>query len=352
MANIAIQDARNLFTTEMVASFSDRKKPMSFFRSFFKETETASKSVSIEVERDAETVAVDVLRGTEGNRNTWDLSTQKLFVPPYYNEYFDATELAAYEALYVDPSPTVSSMNFGKFLQAAQAKMEGVMNKVDRAYELQASQALVDGIVVLKNGINIDFKRKAASLVAFGAGNDWALTTIDPNTILLQGATHLKEVGKMEGAVINVIFGSLAYSAYLNNTFVKARAAAMQYGLDAIIPAQRNALGQSFHGEISVGSYRMRLWSYPETYKHPTTGTITVFMPAKKILMLPEVTANVIAYAAVPQLLTGGIAPKKGKFLAYEYIDEKTTSHQMGVKSAGVAVPVAVDQAFTAQVLA
>jgi len=349
MSNLSTTDARPLFTKELVARFSDRVKPKAFLRSFFKETESASKSISIEVERDAQSVAVDVVRGTEGNRNTWDKSTEKIFVPPYYNEYFDATQLDCYEDLFV--SGSIAPVNFGKFLEAAISKMEGLFDKVDRAYELQASQVLLSGIVTLKNGINIDFKRKAASLVAYNAAHDFSITTVDPNTKLLEGCTFLKEVGKSEGAVINAIFGSAALSAYLSNPKVQSRALAVQYGLDAIVPAQRNALGQSFHGEISVGSYRVRIWSYPETYKHPVTGTTTSYMDSKKVVMVPEMTANVLSYAAVPQLVEAGVGVKKGKFLTYEFRDERTTSHIMGVKSAGVAIPVGVDQIYTVQVL-
>ena len=164
MGLIPSTDARNLFTKQLVATFSDRVKPKTFFRSFFKEVEANTKNISIEVERDNQSVAVDVIRGTEGNRNTWDKSTEKIFTPPYYNEFFDATELDCYEELYV--SDKVSSLSFGKFLSTAQGKMEGIFDKIDRAYELQASQALTDGIVQLKHGTNIDFKRKAASIIA------------------------------------------------------------------------------------------------------------------------------------------------------------------------------------------
>ena len=43
----------------------------SFLRSFFPVKTTASKYVSIEVQRGTEYAAVDVLRGTDGNRNTF-----------------------------------------------------------------------------------------------------------------------------------------------------------------------------------------------------------------------------------------------------------------------------------------
>lgn len=350
MGQISVTDARNLFTKQLVARFSDRVAPKSFFRSFFKETETAAKNISIEVERDSQSVAVDVIRGTEGNRNTWDLSTEKIFTPPYYNEYFDSTQLECYEELYVEQG-SVSSLAFGKFLAAAASKMEGLFFKIERAYELQASQAMIDGIVQLKNGINIDFKRKAGSIIAYGAGTDWSITTVDPNTSLLAGCTFLKETGKMTGNKVHCILGGEVRTAYANNPKVQARALAVQYGLDMIVPAQANSVGASFHGEVSVGAFRVLLWSYPEVYKHPVTGAITPYMHPKKIVMVPEMTSQVISYAGVPQLLSTGISARKGKFITYDRVDEAATAHLMGVKSAGIAIPVAIDQTYTAQIL-
>lgn len=349
MRNISTTDARPLFTKKLVARYADNAKPKAFGRSFFKEVETATKEISIEVERGTEKIAVDVTRGTEGNRNVFDKSTEKIFIPPYYNEYFDMTQLDLYDALFSEAE--ISALNFGRFIDGVNAKLETLMDKVDRSYERQAWQALTTGIVTLEKGINIDFKRKAASLVDAGSSNYWADSGIDPNTILLSGATFLKETGKSEGAVINVIMGSTAFLNYVNNTKVKERATQVQWGLDGVVPAQRNALGQTYHGEISVGSFRMRLWSYPDIYEAPVTGTKTPYVDPKKIIMLPEQTPFVLSYAAVPQLLTQGQPPKKGKFLVYDVIDERATAHLIGVKSAGVAIPVGVDQIYTAKVV-
>lgn len=349
MGQISVTQARQLFTQEMVAHFSDRRAPKAFFRSFFSETESNSRYVSITVERNKEKVAVDVVRGTGGNRNSISKSTQKVFDPANYDEYFDATELDCYEELYVSEG-SVSSISFGKFLLAASEKMEMMFDKVDRAYEVQASQALVDGIVVLKNG-NIDFKRKAASLVAYNAAHNWADNAIDPNTKLTEGAEFLNHTGKMIGNVVNVVMGDLAYAAYLNNAKVQARALQVQWGMDALAPAIKDSVGRVYHGEISVGAYRMRIWTYPDTYLD-ANDVQQKYMHPKKVLMLPEMPKNVLSYAAVLQLLSTGIAPKKGKFITYEHADERNATHEMGVKSAGIAVPVAVDQAYTVQVLA
>lgn len=347
--SIPTTQAKELFTQKLVARFADNTKPKAFGRSFFKEVESDTKLISIEVQRENEFVAVDVVRGTEGNRNVFDKSTEKILLPPYYNEFFDMTTLDLYDALYAQPD--VSAINFGKFLDSANAKLESCMDKIDRAYELQTWQVLTTGIVALRAGTSIDFKRKPASIVDTGAGTYWATSTVDPDTILLAGATFLKETGKVEGAVINVILGEQAFQDYKNNAIVKARALQVQWGLEALIPAQKDALGRSYHGQVSVGSYLMRFWTYPDFYKN-AAGTNVKYMDTKKIIMVPEMTANVLSYAAVPQLLTTGIAPKKGKFLVYDYIDTRATAHILGVKSAGVAIPVGVDQIYTAKVVA
>lgn len=351
--NISSTDAAKLFTKKLVARYADALKPMAFGRSFFTEVESDTKEISIQVERDAELIAVDVMRGTEGNRNVFDKSTEKIFVPPYYNEYFDMTQLQLYDALYV--SPEISVINFSKFLDSAAAKQEAIMDKIDRAYELQSWQVMQTGVVTLNKGVNIDFKRKGASIVTL-TGAYWDGALVDPNTSIEVGCKFLRETGKMAGSTVNMILSSTAMAAYLSNAAVQKRGVIYNYSMDMLVPAQRNALGQSFHGEVSVGSYRVRLWTYPEIYetRNASTGAITKhkYLTDGNVILLPELTKMVMSYAAVPQLLTTGIAPKKGKFLAYDFIDERATSHLLGVKSAGVAIPVAVDQIYTMKVLA
>lgn len=352
MGLIPASQARRLFKQETVAFFSDRRPVQGFFRSFFKQIETASRFISIEVERENETVAVDVLRSTGGNRNSWDRKTQKVYDPAAYDEYFDATELDCYEDLFgVDANGNISSVNFGKFLEQANSKMEGLFNKIDRAYEIQAMQALVNGIVVLKNGDNIDYKRKAASIVAYNAAWDWSIGTVDPNDIIKSGCDFINDTGKVTSNVFNIIMAGDVYQAYINNAKVQARNLSVQYGMDALVPAQKDAEGKVYHGTIAVDNYSLRIWTSNGSYKDPNSGAITRYMPAKKVLILPELTNNVLTYGLVPQLATDGMPIKKGKFVTYDYPDQRNATHEMGVKSCGLAVPVAIDQAYTVQVL-
>lgn len=349
MPQISTQDARGLFSRMIVDVYKEQILPKSFLRSFFPTVESVTKLISIEVQRGYEKIAVDVYRGTEGNRNTFGASTEKTFLPPYYKEYFDATELDLYDRL--AGAGTIDSAVLAQFLSSVAEKLVALTAKIERAYELQCAQVLETGIVTLRSGENIDFKRKADSKVDLGAGNYWTTGSVDPNTALETGANFIRQVGKSQGVFVNILAGAEALSALLSNDTFKERAKFVQYGLDMVTPAQRNSVGASFHGEISFGSYRGRLWSYPEFYDN-ASNVSTPYLNPKNIILLPEVPRFKLAFAAVPQLIDENATPRQGAYLISEFKDVKNTSHQFDVKSAGVAVPVAVDQIYTAQVVA
>jgi hypothetical protein len=68
---------------------------------------------------------------------------------------------------------------------------------------------------------------------------------------------------------------------------------------------------------------------------------------------LPEAPKFKLGFAAVPRLLKNADSNVvKGAYLVGEYQDERNTAHIMDIKSAGVAVPVAVDQIYTMKAVA
>jgi len=345
---ISITDARALYTKELAAVYSDFVSPTGFLRSFFQNTEKGSKLISIEVQRGTERVAVDVQRGTNGQRNTFNKSTEKIFEPPYYNEYHDATELAVYDEMF--KSEAVSAQVFGRFVETVAEKTTALQDKIERAYEVQCSQVMKTGIVTLNNGTNIDFKRKAASLVAYAAGNNWASGSVSPYDTLETGCRFLREKGKMMGGTVNAIMGREALSAFLDNTIVKERADIRNYTMDVLTEAQRNSVGATYHGRVTAGSFEVDLWSYPQTYDN-ADGEAVDYMNSKEVVLLPQNPSFTLAFAAVPQLMTEGGDPR-GAYKYYEHMDKRRTAHEFGVKSAGVAIPTAVDQLYTVQVLA
>jgi len=361
MGNIAIQDAQKLYTNKLVAVLSDRVEAPMTLQSLFTPTQSWTKNITTQTERVAELIAKDVVRGTTGNSNVFGLSTEKLFTPPMYDEYFDVTQLDGYDQLYADPSALISDIVFGRFLQQSAEKLMLCQDKIERAYENQCASVLKNGIVTLNDGSTIDFKRKSASIVDLGSGNYWTngsnnTSTADPNKALEAAALFLRTVGKSNAATYNVIMGSQVYAAYISNPAVLKRGAIFNWNMDRLTPALRKSSGFTDHGPVSAGSYNFNLISYPQYFDQYVNGSLVQgneYLDPKSIYIVPEQTKMVLAYAAVPQLLsTGTAAPVASKFVFTNYPDLELMTHKFHVKSAGVAIPVAVDQIYTAKVIA
>jgi hypothetical protein len=242
-------------------------------------------------------------------------------------------------------------------------RLNMLRNKIERRYELQCSQILQTGIVTLVNGDNINFNRKTASIVAYNSANDFSINTVNPYTVLETGAKFLREVGKAAGSVYNAIMGQSAWDAFLLNSIVINRNKLMAWPLDQLTAATRGATGYSYHGQVDAGSYRMNIFTYPEPYDVVTAGvrTSSYYIGDKNVIILPETPRFKLGFAAVPQLLRSGtgmiedmeLAPiQASPYVVSDYVDPRLTTHDFTIKSAGVAIPTAVDQIYTIQVLA
>lgn len=348
MATIPASQARAQFTQALIDVYKEIVPVKNFLRSFFPNKESGSKYLSIEVSRGFELIASDVLRGTEGNRNIFGKSTEKIFLPPYYREFFDMTDLDLYDVLMGQEN--ISEVQFGELLAQASEKLMQLQNKIERAYELQCAQVLESGIVTLASGDNIDYFRDASSLVDL-SGTPWTTGTNNPYTNLLTGCNFLRTKGKSQGAVVNAIFGDEVLTAFLNNTIVKERAEVLNFSLDMVREPQRNSVGGALHGRVSVGSYLVNIWTYPEYYEE-TAGTSIPFVDPKKVILLPENPRFRMGFAAVPQLIDGATRDVRGAYKVQEFRDERKAHHIIDIQSAGLAIPTAVDQIWTAQVVA
>jgi len=345
-AVVPLQDARNIYTKALIRIYNEKTEPTMFLRSFFNTQIKSTKEISIEVRRGTEKLAVDVTRGTNGNYNKRTKSTEKIFLPPYYNEYFSANDLAVYDAAI--NNPTVGTM--AVLASESAEKLREITNLIDRAYEKQCADVFTDGILPLENGSNIDFKRKAGSLVAYGAGTDWSINTVDPAESMRTAAEFIRKEGKYSGGIFNVILGDDVVMALLNNDILQKRSDIKDFKLADVHMPQRNSTGGVLHGSMSAGPYTFMIWSYPEFYEN-AAGTLVSYLDPKKAVFLPQKTDFDFSYAAVPQLMTRGGSPKKGKFLIQDFIDDRRSNHDIDVKSAGIAIPVAVDTIYTLEVL-
>ena len=360
MANIPITEVRGLFTKTLIQTLDIKPSPTLFLKSFFKTSTTAAKNVSVEVRRHGEPIAVDILRGTTGTMNRWDKSTEKITTPPYFDERFFVNELDGYDRIFADVQE-VSADQMAMVVAEAAEKIQLLKDKINRRYELMAAQVLQTGIVTLVNGDNIDFKRSASSKGVLASGSRWDDTDVDPTVVLQEGANFVRQQGLYTGNAFNVIMGSAAFNAYVNNGVATERANLKDWKLSEINSPIQFGAGNAFLGRISAGSYNFNVWGYEQFYNPAgtdKTGKVPYVDP-KNIIILPDVVNFNFAYAGVPQIRrSAGSAPAPeyivyapGEFVIDNYVDHRNMNHEYAVKSAGIAIPTQVDAVFTKQVL-
>lgn len=354
--SISTADIRGLFTKTLIDVYQERPKPTSFLQSFFPVVTSPTKTISIEVERMGEKVAVDVVRGTEGNRNTFSRSTEKIFEPPFFREYFDLTELDLYDRVLGSQGNAQLPM-FKALVESGADKLNELLNKIKRAKEIQCSQVLLTGVVTMKQGVSIDFKRKATSIVDLGAGA-YLANNIDPFVMFSNGADFLRKVGRVGDGTYNAIMGSQALADLLANTKFTARQNYFNMALDAVIAPSgtRTAEGMTFHGTVTAGSYKIQLWAYPQFYDLDNgdgTYTSTPYFDPKSIALVTSMPRFKMAHAAVPMLIgEPGQMPAQGEYVTMEFLDERRAKHVLDIQSAFVALPVAVDTIYTIRAVA
>ncbi|OJV51662.1 MAG: hypothetical protein BGO31_00210 [Bacteroidetes bacterium 43-16] len=354
MATLPVEQARAIFTQTVVAIYQERIAVNSFLRSFFPTVESLGLAIQFEVQRGTELMAVDVIRGHQGNYNAVSRSTQKSFIPPYYREYIAATELELYNVTIgsANEGGVVSSQLFAQLVDQIASEVRLLVAMIERRYEYQCAEVFQTGIVTLKNGDNIDYKRKSGSKVNFSGTAPWDNDANDPFAHFETGCTFIREEGKSQAGVFTAILGRKALTALQNNEKYLKKGDNRNVFLTDMHEPQRNSTGASLHGQISAGSNKINLWSYPEIYEEKN-GVKRPYIDDTNVIIVPEVTNFKMAFGAVPQVIDGKETPtvKKGAFVFGDYIDRRKATHEFDVMSAGVAVPVAVDQIFTMKVL-
>jgi hypothetical protein len=348
MGSIKTSDAQGLITKKLVGVYQEIIKPTSFIRSFFKNVESPTRAVSIEVQRGFEKIAVDVVRGTEGNRNTFGKSTEKIFEPPYHREYFDATQIDLYDKLYGVES--VDSAVFARYINNVADKIVSLQNKIERKYEKLCSDVLVSGVLNFDAATSINFKRKAESIVDLGSGQYFA-NAIDPFKKIASGCKFLRTVGKSGAVEFNAILGTTALIDLFGNATFLAKQDLINFRLDSVKLPIKNAVGGDYLGTIFCAPYNVNLWTYPEFYDDKE-GVSTPFIDDKKLVLLPSDVEFIMAFGAVPQLIEPNSMPVMGAFVFSDFIDKKLKTHEYHVESCGIPIPLTIDKIYTMKVVA
>lgn len=339
--SISAQEAAVVFKQSIIPAINDKLEPKTFLRSIFKPRFSASKNVSIEVKRNSESVAVDVSRSSQGNLNTFGLSTQKIYEPPFFREYLDVKDLEAYNRVF-GTTGYVNGNDVDSLVEEVSDNVSTMKNKIDRAYDVQCSSALFERKVSMVNGDTIDFRPKAASTIT--PSSRWTVATSKPLTDLETAINFIRTKGKARGGVFNSLMGSTALTNFLNTTQVKEKGDLRRITLvDISMPTYMEATGAVFHGQVTAGSYKVNIWTYPEFYDN-AAGDAVAYVPEKDVVVFPEDPGCELSYAGVPVENGDFYLLSAGEFHVSNYKDKIARTSFFDVTSAGVALPKFVDR--------
>lgn len=352
---ISLNKHREGLTKALVATFSDAVDVKDGFAAFFPTKITNTKNISIEVQRNGKPLAVDVLRCTDPIRNIFDKSTEKIFTPPYFKLSFDFTSCDAYDITFgrgMAPSGAAMSDLFA----SANNELTALKNMVKRAIQKQYSDVLQTGIVTLNSGDNIDYKRKAGSMVVKTvAGEKWtAPTTSDPIADLKAGCEFLRSTGKSGSSTINAIMGSTAFTNFKTSTKVQNEADIRNINrIDLGMPQFDNVSGLVYQGQVGAGDFVVNLWTYNETYED-ANGNEVRFLGTNNVVMLPDDFKGLTVYAGLPAVMGDPISGQyvgvqEAEFNVYDVIDQVKMSWEYILQSAPLVVPVSIDRIYTLQ---
>lgn len=350
----------DLVKNTMLEAFKQKASPTMFLSGFFRTPPrniTRSKKVTIDIKRNDELIAIDVIRGTGGNLNLNKRFTTKEYIPPVYDEYSTINE----EEL-LDRLPGMTEYESPEYMAAVLAKITDDqvenLDKILRSIEKQASDVLFTGTVVLINNDTIDYKQKTTH--AFNAATVWSdVDNAKPLDDIQTAAGLNRADGKITSDVL--VMGETALQEFLATAQVKDQGAFRIVERLSIKPPVMNDEGAAFHGIVSAGAYKFQLWSYPQLYRVPVgsglpnEGDLVPYVPADKVLVTGSNIRLDLVYAGIPSVvnrvapemaamgITGMPVNAMGDFHPYGYTDNDRLNLKAGVRSAPLCIPTQID---------
>lgn len=361
---ISIQEHSSLLTKKIVGKFEETIPVRTGFAGWFPEETTPTYEVDVEVQRDNDLMAVDVVRFTEGSKTKSSKVTEKKYIPPYFKLDYDFNRDQVY----------MNNISLGVGLENAQVNkiiasnafkgVEKNRNMIIRAIRKQQADVLQTGIVTLVNGDNIDYKRKASSMVNVDvAGDYWSVSaTAKPLTDIRKGMEFLRNVGNSGGSAVNVVMRSAALEALLLSAEVKDQGTNVIQQIQRInigMPQFEGVSGFAHHGMIAAGDFVVNLWTYNEKYTD-ASGATQHYLAENLVVMLPDDFQGKTIFGGLPTMNTvqiGGVSSEipgivEANYLIRPYSDKKTMSSTIELTSAPLVVPFTIDKIYTMQVLA
>lgn len=279
-----------IVTTRMIAAYYQEATPTMFLSSLFASPRRnfyRGKTIQYDIVRSGEQVSpviTDLSTGYIMNSN--NIYDNKEFTAPTVHE---AIPINSWDLLnrrrgrnpFEDPefrADLILEMFEGMRL------CEG---KVRRNIELQASQILTTGQLSLYNeqgnvGYTVDFKPKATHFPT--AGTAWNASGADPMGDMSSLSNVIRNDGKND--VTDALMGEASFHHFVRATDVDSLFDNRRINQGDIIPFQLRGRGAQYRGTIDVDNYKINLWTYGGRYEHPSTGTLTKYIPDNRVIML------------------------------------------------------------------
>ena len=350
------------FTTSMIALYDEEvmNNPINsgmFLSSFFQNELThPDAKISIDVIRTNRAVAKQVVIGAGGNPNDYGEYTTKEYVPPMYDEYIPINVFDGFARLPGENPINVIRDYQARVLARAVSAQVKLTNKIIRAKELQAAQALFNGKVTLKYSVGdslfVDFKQKATHNV--NVTTAWSNVAADAIGDIETMCRVVATDGFAKPTV--AVFGHTAWANFNKNTAVNARLDQRNRNPGQISKPEWMDKGGVFHGTYTFGAYELEMWTYEGMYDDPENSEATTYyVPENKVMIIAPDARRDIHYAAVPcfQVLedskramynTNGLwVPTESKMLPYLQVDMMSMANISGVRSRPLYVPHAID---------
>lgn len=350
----------------MVAAFKKKANPTMFLSSMFKSPD-ANKvdtvEVVVDIKRNDESIAIDVVRGTHGRNNVNKRFSTKTYTPPVYDEYSNFNENERLNRLLGQTEYSEHTM--ASVIAAITDDQVVLQDKIMRAIEYQAAQALSTGTITLINNDSLDFKMKATHKAAPSVA--WSNASGVPLDDMAGYATLNRKDGQTN--TTDAIFGETARNLLFNNAQFKTRAAEQWEKIDnmSFRPPMMNSQGATFHGRLTIGDWNINVWSYPQFYLVPTgfglanEGTQVPYWPKDYVWLGNKDSRFDLYFAGIAKLVTAdprlasiGISQipqtMRGDFHIYGAVDAMGENVKYGVKSAPLCVPTDIDSFCAFQV--
>lgn len=355
--SISAVNHKAVFSKAVIARYSNETKEVYGLAKLFPTVKSDSPLVAIEVERNNQFIAVDVKRCTDGNFNTFGVTQESLYLPPYFKEKFVINQCDKYNDVFNSASINLGGTSGKSLLNDNVKKLNVLKQKIERAIELQRWQVLQTGIVTLENGDSIDFKRLAASTKVLSGAEMWsAPTTANPYKDLQDGMAFLRNTGRSQGGEVNVIMGTDALANFLANDIVLKQADIRRINrMDINAPQYDSTTGMSFHGQVSTSDFNVNLYSYNATYEVMEGGVKVSkqYLDKDTVIMLPSDFRAKTAFGALPILFkqaNGGgqyVANMATDFYIRDYVDQEVLNWIHEISSAPLAIPITIDKIYT-----